>query len=55
MPDIVPFLTENLGIETVVGDPFSKITIDPETAKSLAPYSSIYGTAVGLAMRSDES
>ena len=53
MPDIVPFLTENLGIETVVGDPFSKITIDPETAKSLAPYSSIYGTAVGLAMREE--
>lgn len=53
MPDIVPYLTENLGIETVVGDPFGKVKLDPETAKSLAPYSSIYGTAVGLAMREE--
>lgn len=53
MPGIVPYLTENLGIETVVGDPFSKISLDPETLKSLAPYSSIYGTAIGLAMRED--
>ena len=53
MPDIVPFLTENLNIETIVGDPFGKIKLDPETAKALVPYSSIYGTAVGLAMRED--
>lgn len=53
MPGIVPYLTTNLGIETVVGDPFGKIALDPETAKSLAPYSSIYGTAVGLSMREE--
>lgn len=53
MPDIVPFLTENLNIETIVGNPFSKITLDPETAKTLIPYSSIYGSAVGLAMREE--
>lgn len=53
MPGIVPFLTESLGIETIVGDPFNKLTLDPETAKSLMPYSSIYGTAVGLAMREE--
>lgn len=53
MPDIVPFLTENLGIETVVGNPFAKLSLDPETAKGLAPYTSIYGTAIGLAMRED--
>lgn len=53
MPDIVPFLTENLNVETVLGDPFGKIKIDADTAKQLAPYSSIYGSAVGLAMRED--
>lgn len=53
MPGIVPFLTENLGIETAVGDPYAKLTLDPEIAKSLAPYASIYGTAIGLAMREE--
>ncbi len=53
MPGIVPFLTESLGIETVVGDPFNKVTLDADTAKSLMPYASIYGTAVGLAMREE--
>lgn len=54
MPGIVPFLTDALGIETVVGDPYAKLTLDPETAKSLAPYASIYGTAIGLAMREEK-
>lgn len=53
MPDIVPYLTENLGIETIVGNPFAKINLDPETLKNLIPYSSIYAAAVGLAMRED--
>ncbi len=53
MPDIIPFLAENLSVEAVLGDPFGKVSIDPETAKQLAPYSSIYGSAVGLAMRED--
>lgn len=53
MPGIVTYLTNGLGIETVLGDPFAKLSLDPETLKSIAPYSSIYGTAVGLAMRED--
>lgn len=53
MPGIVPFLAENLNIETIIGNPFTKISLDPETAKKLVPYTSIYGTAVGLAMRED--
>jgi type IV pilus assembly protein PilM len=53
MPGIVSFLTENLNIETVIGNPFGKVSIDPETSKQLAPYMSIYGTAVGLAMREE--
>ena len=53
MPNIVPYLTENLNIETIVGNPFAKISIDSETEKKLMPYASIYGTAVGLAMREE--
>lgn len=51
MPGIVPYLTESLNIETIIGNPFGKINLDAETVKQLAPYTSIYGTAVGLAMR----
>ena len=54
MPEIIPFLTENLNMETAFANPFGKINIDPETSKQLAPYVAIYGIAVGLAMRSDE-
>ena len=50
MPSLVSYLTSVLGVETILGNPFGKITMDTETAKSLAQYSSIYGTAVGLAM-----
>lgn len=53
MPGIVPFLTQNLGIETVVGDPFGKVTMDDETKKGLENYASLYSAAVGLAMRDD--
>lgn len=51
MPDVVTYLTENLSVETVVGNPYSKFNIDAETLKSVAPYASIYGTSIGLAMR----
>lgn len=50
MPDLISYLTECLGIETILGNPFAKVNLDPEAAKSLLQYSSIYGTAVGLAM-----
>lgn len=53
MPEITSYLVELLGMETVIGNPFSKLNLDPETAKSLAPYASFYGTAVGLALREE--
>ncbi len=53
MPGIVPYLTQNLGIETIVGDPFGKVTLDPETKKNLQNYASLYSAAVGLAMREE--
>ncbi len=51
MPDMVSQLTKLIGIEVVVGNPFSKIVIDPEIAKQLVDYAPLYPIAVGLAMR----
>lgn len=51
MPDIISFLTETLGIEVVVANPFKKITLQPETAKKLAAYAPLYSVSVGLALR----
>jgi Tfp pilus assembly PilM family ATPase len=44
-------LTKLVGMEVLVGNPFAKIKIDPETAKKLAAYAPLYGVAVGLALR----
>jgi type IV pilus assembly protein PilM len=51
MPEIISMLSKLTGIEVLVGNPFSKIKIDPETAKKLAPYAPLYGVATGLALR----
>ena len=53
MPEAVSVLTKHLGLEVVIGNPFSKIVVDPEAAKSLAGYAPLYSVAVGLAMRGD--
>ncbi len=53
MPEAVSAITRILGLETLVGDPFSKVSVDPEAAKSLAAYAPLYAVAVGLAMRED--
>ncbi len=46
-------LTKLLGIEVIVGNPFSKINIDASMAKSLANFAPLYAIAIGLAMRGD--
>ncbi len=51
MPDIISMLSKLVGMEVLVGNPFSIIKIDPETAKKLAPYAPLYGVATGLALR----
>lgn len=51
MPQIITGLTDLLGIEVSVANPFARVKIDPETAKKLAPYAPLYSVAVGLAMR----
>jgi type IV pilus assembly protein PilM len=54
MPEIILTLTNLLGIEVLIANPFSKLSIDPVTAKKLAPYAPLYAVSVGLAMREKE-
>lgn len=51
MPDIISMLTSLLGMEVLVANPFSRIGVDPETAKKLSPFAPLYSVAVGLAER----
>jgi type IV pilus assembly protein PilM len=51
MPEVASSLTQMLGIEVIVGNPFSKVEVEPEAVKSLAGYAPFYSTSVGLAMR----
>ncbi len=53
MPEAISTLTNLLGIEVVVGNPFAKVLVDVQASKSLASYSSLYSVAVGLALRGD--
>ena len=53
MPGTAPMLTNLLGIEVVIGTPFSKIKVDPDAARGLANYAPLYSVAAGLAMRGD--
>lgn len=51
VPEIVTMMTKLVGMEVLVGNPFEKVKVDPETAQKLAPYALLYGVAVGLALR----
>ncbi len=51
MPEAISTLTGLLGIEVASGNPFAKVSVDTQAAKSLANYSSLYSVAVGLALR----
>lgn len=51
MPEIISMLSSLTGMEVLVGAPFSKVGVDAETAKKLAPYAPLYAVAVGLALR----
>lgn len=51
MPDVHTELTQMLGLEVIVGNPFSKIQVDPEAVRNLTGYSPFYSVAVGLAMK----
>lgn len=51
LPEIVPLVTQILGIEVSIGNPFANLALDPKTAKSMAGYGPVYAIATGLAMR----
>lgn len=51
LKELPSYFTNMLGMETVLGNPFSKINMDPDTQKSLASYAPYYAVACGLAMR----
>lgn len=53
LPEVIGTLTKNLNIEVVIGNPFSKVVVGAETAKSLAAYAPLYPVAVGLALRGE--
>lgn len=53
IPDLIPILTKGLNLEVVVGNPFSRVNLNPEIAKTLANYAPLYSVAVGLAMREE--
>ena len=50
LPEAVSYLSKALGLEIVVGNPFSRISLTPEVSKVVAPYAPLYSIAVGLAM-----
>jgi type IV pilus assembly protein PilM len=51
MPDVTGVLTSLTNMEVLVGNPFLKVSLDPEAAKALMGYAQVYSIAVGLAMR----
>lgn len=53
VPGIASMLSNLLNMEVIIGSPFSKVAVDPGSAKSLASYAPLYSVAVGLAMRKD--
>jgi len=51
LPEMIGAMTRSLNMEVVIGNPFSKVLVAPEVAKTVAPYAPLYPIAVGLAMR----
>jgi type IV pilus assembly protein PilM len=51
LPDVISVMTGLTGMEVIVGNPFTKIQIDPQAAKALTGFAPLYSIAVGLAMR----
>lgn len=52
IPEIVPYLTETLGLEALVGDPFAQVVMTDQQKTALAGQLSLFAPAVGLAMKS---
>jgi type IV pilus assembly protein PilM len=52
MPGIDSYFSKLLGINVAIGNPYLKVFVDPEAAKSLGEYRPLYSVATGIAMRS---
>jgi type IV pilus assembly protein PilM len=44
-------ISKAMGSEVLIGNPFAKIAVPPQAAKTIAPYAPLYSIAVGLALR----
>ncbi|OGC92852.1 hypothetical protein A2899_01365 [Candidatus Amesbacteria bacterium RIFCSPLOWO2_01_FULL_49_25] len=51
LPDVVGILSGALGLEVVVGDPFSRVELDKKQRQVLGAGAPLYAVSVGLAMR----
>jgi len=51
MPELISSLSETLGMEIVMGNPFAKLSLDTATAKKLQGFAPVYSIAVGLALK----
>lgn len=51
MPELISSLSEMLGMEIVMGNPFAKLSLDIATAKNLQGFAPLYSIAVGLALK----
>ncbi len=51
MPQALPLISKAIGIEVIIGNPFSRISVDQQALKTIAPYAPLYSIAVGLALR----
>ncbi len=51
MPEAASSLTKLLGIEVIVGNPFTKVEVAPEAVQALSGFAPLYSISVGLAMR----
>jgi type IV pilus assembly protein PilM len=54
MPQMISSLSNAIGMEVVVGNPFMHVQINPAFAQKLAPFAPLYGVAVGLAMHEEK-
>lgn len=50
MPEIVSYVTEKLGLETTMGNPFAGLGGTERISKQFSAYAPLYGVAAGLAM-----
>lgn len=53
LPGLIPMLSTQLNTEVIVGNPFAKITVEPEVLKQIANYTPLYSVAAGLALREE--